>query len=174
MGDIFKEQLVKRESTNKTTLIKAGIIAGAVVLIFVAGAFSSIPFISMLLPFIFLGIIGGAYFLFTMQNIEYEYIYTNGVLDIDKIVNRSRRKRVFSSDIRAIEVMAHIEDKDYEAEFKNLESTLDFSSGKIKPNTYVAKIPYNNKMAKLIIEPDEIIRESIATALTPRKFHKKK
>lgn len=174
MGDIFKEQLVKREPTSKTTLIKAGIIGAAVLLIIILGAFTRIPLVSTFLPIIFVLVIGGAYFLFTMQNIEYEYIYTNGELDIDRITNKSRRKRVFSSDIREIEVMAHIEDKNFESEFKNLEQTLDFSSGKIKPNTYVARLSYNNKMVKLIIEPNETIIDAMSKTLTPRKFHIKK
>lgn len=173
MGDIFKEQLVKREADFKSLLIKSGIIAGAIFIILIAYMFSGIGFVRVILPFLVLGIIVGAYYLFTMQNVEYEYIYTNGELDIDCVVNKSRRKRVFSADVRAIEIMVHIEDKEYENEFKSLQQTLDFSSSKITSDTYIAKLPYNNKMVKLIIEPNESIQEAMMLVLTPRKFHKK-
>lgn len=173
MGDVFKEQLVKKEVDFKGLLIKSGIIAGAILVILILYMFSNITIINLLLPFLIMGVIAGAYYLFTMQNVEYEYIYTNGDLDIDCIINKSRRKRVFSTNINAIEIMAHIEDKKYENEFRNLEKTLDFSSSKITHNTYIAKLSYNNKMIKLIIEPNETIQEAMLLVLTPRKFHKK-
>lgn len=173
MGDVFKEQLVKKEANNKTSIIKGAIIAGAFLICFVALFFGG-KIINALFPIIFLIVVGVAYFLFTMQNMEYEYIYTNGELDIDCITNKSRRKRVFSSDVRAIEIMAHIEDKDYSNEFKNTEKTLDLSSGKIKPNTYVARVSYQEKLIKIIIEPNDTIQQAMATVLTPRKFHVKK
>lgn len=174
MGDVFKEQLVKKESNAKNALIKGGVIGATLLIFLILSAFNSNPLVSAVFPFVFLALIGGAYFLFTMQNVEYEYIYTNGELDIDRITNRSRRKRVFSSDIRAMEIVAHIEDKDYANEFANLQKTMDFSSGKIKPNTYVARISYGEKMVKLIIEPNETIQQAMSTVLSPRKFHIKK
>lgn len=173
MSDFFKEQLVKKEADFKSLLIKSGIIAGAILIILILYMFSSITIINLFLPFLIMAVAIGAYYLFTMQNIEYEYIYTNGDLDIDCIINKSRRKRVFSANINSIEVMAHIEDKGYESEFRNLEKTLDFSSSKITSNTYIAKLSYNNKMIKLIIEPNESIQEAMLLVLTPRRFHKK-
>lgn len=174
MGDIFKEQLVKRQPNLKTTLVKVGIVVAALFLILVAYLFSNISIINLILPLIVIGVVAGAYFLFTMQNIEYEYIYTNGELDIDCIVNKSRRKRVFSSDIRTIEIMAHIDDNNYKSEFNNVEKVLDFSSGVTNQNTYVAKMPYQNKQIKLIIEPNENLQNAMSQVLTPRKFHLKK
>lgn len=171
MGDVFKEQLVKREPNIKNNLIKGGVIGAALLIFLILSAFNSNPLVSAIFPFIFLALIGGAYFVFTMQNVEYEYIYTNGELDIDRITNRSRRKRIFSSDIRAIEIVAHIEDKNYSKEFENTQKTMDFSSGKVKPNTYVARVPYGEKMVKLIIEPNETIQQAMVSVLSPRKFH---
>lgn len=174
MSDVFKEQLIKKEKNSKDNLIKIGVVAGAIVLFLVLSAFSGNQVVNALFPFIFLGLLAGAYALFTIMNVEYEYIYTNGELDIDKITNKSRRKRIFSSDIRAIEIIAHAEDKDHQREFGNVEKTLDCSSGKIKPNTYIARVPYEGKMLKLVIEPNEDIQNYMLQVLTPRKFIVKK
>ncbi len=174
MGDVFKEQLVKKEITPKNNLIKAGIIVGAILIILISSMLIVFSIVRILFPVILLVVLGGAYFLLTMQNVEYEYVYTNGELDIDRIINKSRRKRVFSSDVRAIEIIAHIEDKNHANEFKSLEKTLDFSSGKIKPNTYVGRLSYEGKMVKLIIEPNESLQQAMLSLLSPRKFYVKK
>jgi hypothetical protein len=174
MSDVFKEQLVKKEKNNKDNLMRVGIVAGAIIVFLGFSAFTANPVVSALFPFVFLVLCGAAYVLFTMLNVEYEYIYTNGELDIDRITNKSRRKRVFSSDVRAIEIMAHAEDRDHASEFKNVEKTLDFSSGKIKPNTYYARVPYEGKMIKLVIEPNQEIQDFMIHVLTPRKFLIKK
>lgn len=172
MGDVFNEQLVKRQGNIKDTLLRVGIVAGALLLFMVFSAFAGMnSIVNTLFPLITLGLVFGAYFLFTMLSIEYEYVYTNGELDIDKIINKSRRKRVFSVDVRAIEVMAHISDKEYEREFANLKKTMDFSSGTVGKNTYVAKVEYKNEMVKMIFEPNKKIQEAMMPVLTQRKFH---
>ena len=172
MGDVFKEQLVKRQGNIKDTVMKAGIIAGALILFMVFSILAGMNnIVNTLFPLITLGLVFGAYFLFTMLSIEYEYIYTNGELDIDKIINKSRRKRVFSTDIRAIEIMAHIDDKSYQHEFDNIKKTMDFSSGKNGKNTYVARVAYNNETVKIIFDPNNIIQEAMMPVLTQRKFH---
>jgi hypothetical protein len=47
----------------------------------------------------------GAYKLSAMLYIEYEYIVTNGTLDIDKIIAKSSRKRIASFEISQVEVV---------------------------------------------------------------------
>ncbi len=48
------------------------------------------------------GIFYGAYRLVAMQNVEYEYILTNGEMDIDKIINRSSRKRQITFNLKDV------------------------------------------------------------------------
>ena len=45
----------------------------------------------------------GAFKLAAKWNLEYEYSVTNGVLDVDKIINRSDRKRLVSADVAAFD-----------------------------------------------------------------------
>lgn len=92
--DIFFEQIVKVKRTGAQTAGVVGIIALLIVLMVVFGFLFMMGFsLSILLAF---GACWGAYKLITLSSIEYEYIYTNGDLDIDKITARASRKRVVS------------------------------------------------------------------------------
>ena len=92
--DVFFEQLVpiKRDGKAITIFILAWLIAlllcglaflflGTLFIIAVAGiVFATVKFTGLL-------------------NIEYEYILTNGVMDIDRITNKSNRKRLMSFEL---------------------------------------------------------------------------
>ena len=108
-----------------------------------------------------------------MQNIEYEYAFTNGELDIDKIMSKSKRKRILTVSVKDFEVMAHVEDKVHAYELNGFEKILDFSSGEIKENTYAAIFMHNNQKVKMIFEPNEEILKGIFY-LIPRKLYMKK
>ncbi|HHW67091.1 MAG: hypothetical protein PWP07_2061 [Epulopiscium sp.] len=168
MGDIFKEQLVSKKRTAKDGMITALVILAAILL--VAASFLFIPQAFVLVVII---VAYGAYWLVQRQNIEYEYSFTNGDLDIDKIINKSKRKRLISVSVKDFEAMAHVEDKDHSHELSGFEKTLDFSSGEIKSNTYAAVFMHNNQKVKMIFEPNEEILKGIFH-LIPRKLHIKK
>ena len=56
----------------------------------------------MMIPFVelvFLVMIGVDIYLFRSMDIEYEYLYINGNLDVDKIMSKSRRKKVFEMNV---------------------------------------------------------------------------
>jgi len=166
--DVFKEQIVKREPGLKNRLIKGGVIFLIVLLFFLIS-----PFAGQFTMIIIAALGFGAYFLFGYLNVEYEYIFTNGELDIDCIYSKSRRKRQFSGVVRDFEIMAHVEDRNHASEFNAANETKDYTSGKIKDNTYAFLAAYKGKRLKIIIEPDEVMVQAFSTVITPRKFFKK-
>ena len=105
---------------------------------------------------------------------EYEYIFTNGDLDIDVIYNRSRRKRIFTTNMKDIELMAHIEDNNKAGEFHGAQETKNFSSGVNGPDTYVFLTTHNNKRVKIIFEPNEMMLKAISQVVTRRKLFLRK
>ncbi|MCT4542656.1 MAG: DUF6106 family protein [Vallitalea sp.] len=166
MGDVFNEQLVEKSSSLKDNLIKAAIIVASTVLILVC---SMIP---VLLGFLFpiaAVIIFGAVFFIRRLNIEYEYVFTSGDLDIDKIFNKNKRKKFISIDVRKIEIMAKVDSKEHARELSNFQKIVDCSSGIKKDNTYAAMIVRNGKREKLILEPNEKMLNAIKKYI-PRKI----
>ena len=80
MDDFYTEQLIKKQADSKDTLKKVGLIALTVVsvlLVFV------IP-VGIILPVVMIVI---DVLMFRNLNVEYEYVFVNGDLDIDKIMN---------------------------------------------------------------------------------------
>jgi len=166
MVDVFKEQIVKRQSTATDTLKRVGILVGAFVVsvvgLMVAHGFG---------PIIMFGALFGAWFLMSFLRREYEYSFTAGELDIDVIYNRSRRKRVFSARVNDIEIMAHIDDKVHAGSFQNPQAVKDYSSGVNGNDTYAFIINYENKRTKVIIEPNEVMLKALASVLMRRRLH---
>jgi hypothetical protein len=166
MGDVFREQIVKRKSGARETAIKAGLIF-VVVLI---GAASS-----MVLGEFFVIITAaagfGAYYLMSFLNLEYEYSFTNGELDIDVIYSKQRRKRLMSVNVKDIELMAHIDDNAHQHTFSHAQQVKDVSSGTPGPDTYVFAMPLGGKRTKVIFEPNEKMLAAIAKSMNRSKLH---
>lgn len=168
MGDLFKEQIVKKIRTTRDSLKAAAIIAAGIVLAFAAIMFFGVGG-GLVITFI---IAFAVFYLINRLNIEYEYAYTNGYLDIDCIYNRSKRKNLFSGVVSEFDIMAHIDDKERFAVYEQLK-TKDYSSGEILGNTYVFVSRYKGSKMKFIIEPNEEILSAMLHDLTPRKLFKK-
>ena len=95
--DTFFEQIIKINKNGKSLAGVFGIWFLALVLSFAVFLFSG--YLGAFFVLIIAGIIYGAYKLSSLFNIEYEYIITNGSMDVDKIVNKSSRKRVLSFEL---------------------------------------------------------------------------
>jgi len=170
MGDVFKEQIVKRKESPLDMLKRAGLIIAVIVIFF--GVLQT-P-IATLVPIITLAAGFGAFYLMSFLRVEYEYVFTNGELDIDIIYNRARRKRVFSANVKSFEVMAHVEDMNHAGSFKGAHETRDYSSGVVGPDTYAFLISVSGKQTKVIIEPNEKMMTAISGAVPRSKLHLRK
>ncbi len=103
--DIFVEQLVKKKRGVKEILIVLASILGAIVVLWLMTFAFILPFIgfgvfAVCVVFMYL-----LYFLVTSINQEYEYGFTNGILDVDKIINMRKRKKMLEINVRKMEVM---------------------------------------------------------------------
>jgi hypothetical protein len=167
MGDVFKEQIIKREPSFKDKAIRVClwcvvVLVGIAVFLYIAPQLGFLAWIA-------LGF--GARFLSGYFNVEYEYIFTNGEFDIDVIYDRSRRKRVFSGNVKQFEIIAHIDDKAHEASFSGAQETKDFSRGVSGPDTYVFLTADKGKKLKVIIDPNEKMLKAFSGVLTRRNLH---
>lgn len=110
--DVFFEQIVAKRSTGVDVAKKIGIVFAAIILVllftFILPGFRVAEGIlgmigqvfSMLGLLLAVGAVYGAYYLISGMNIEYEYILTNGEIDVDKIIARRKRKRLVTVDTR--------------------------------------------------------------------------
>lgn len=171
--DTFLEYLVKKKPDNKTVAKKALIILGVIVLsviLFILSA--AVRALSFIFICAIMGAIYGAWFLSTSLNLEFEYIVTNGDMDVDKIVAKRKRRRVISIKFREIEVMAKV-NGEHKREFDNhsVKTFLDVSASPLADDAYFL-ITRNSKMGltRVIFTPDERIINS-AHKFAPLKVH---
>ncbi|MBE7027479.1 MAG: hypothetical protein E7407_00410 [Ruminococcaceae bacterium] len=107
--DIFLEYLMVKKPTAAETAIKIGITTLAIFLsIIVFLLFASVNFLRTFSFFAVLCIGYAAYILVSRMSIEYEYIFTNGDLDIDIIRGRKVRKRLVTIKCRNIRNMEKV------------------------------------------------------------------
>ena len=169
MGDIFKEQIVKRKPKSTDGVKFIGLVFGVLAIFIVS--MMIIPSFAMV-PTLLAGF--GAFYVCSFLKVEYEYIFTNGDLDIDIIYNRSRRKRMFSANVKSIEIMAHIEDMNHAGSFSGAQQVLDFSSGATEETTYAFLIAHKGQQTKVIIEPNETMMDALKGSIPRSKLHIKR
>ena len=108
----------------------------------------------------------GVYFASLNASIEYEYQYCEREVTVDKILNKSRRKKVATFETGKIEVFAP--SKSYHLdEYRNKDNyrTLDFSSGNEENPTYTM---YYDGREKVIFEASRELVDAIKN-VAPRK-----
>ena len=100
MSDLYSELLVKKKQTAKDLVVKYGLIALTVIMV-LGGLVLNVL---LLVPAIALGI--ACYFVIPKTDLEYEYLFVNGELDIDMIMSKSKRKRVKSLQLAEADLVA--------------------------------------------------------------------
>lgn len=109
-------------------------------------------------------------FVFRYFNAEYEYTLVERELTVDKIIAKSYRRRCGVYNIDKIEIMApYGSDKLIQYDRRNCK-THNYSSNTGTDNSYVIYAPCNNEMVKIILEPNEKIKESF-WKLAPSKVN---
>ena len=103
MSDLYSEFLVKKEPTSKDAITKYGLI-GLTVLAAVAGLLFNFLF---LLAAVVLGI--ACYFIVPKTDLEYEYLFVNGEMDIDMVMAKSKRKKAKTVNIKEADLVAPLD-----------------------------------------------------------------
>ncbi len=97
--DTFFEQIIAIRKTGGTLFSIIGLWFLAFILCFALFLF---PILGSFTPLVIFGILFGCFKLTGRFNTEYEYIITNGTMDIDKIINKSSRKRMCSFELSGV------------------------------------------------------------------------
>lgn len=168
--DNFSEQLVVRQPTSSDKFRKTIIIVGGIVftlaLAFVSFLLLGSPGISMI-GFLLAAAAGYGTFIFVQGTfVEYEYTFTNGELDIDKIVAKKKRTSLVTADVKKFTAFGKYSDKLEETE----DMTVVISSDNIASHEYYADFTHEEfGSTRLIFSPNEKMLENIKKSL-PRSL----
>ena len=165
MSDLYYELLVKKETTSMDRIKKYGMIA-LTVLCALAGLFIH-PF--MLLAAIAVGVV--TYFVIPGTDLEFEYLFVNGELDIDKVMAKTKRKKVISLDIPQADLVAPVTSHrmDYYNGNQKLK-TMDYSSGNPEHKRFAIITRVGTEACRVIVEPDEKMANLIKNSAPSKVF----
>ncbi len=156
--DSFMEYMIAQKQTAKTIFKKIGIYFGALLLTLVS-FFVMLMFPSMLIgfaPMVIVLIFYIAYRINTSFDVEYEYILTNGELDVDKITNKKRRKRLVTIHCKSFTAFAKVGDKEFLSEENGeFSKVIDASAKSSSLIDYYAVFYKNGQKIKLIFNPTQ-------------------
>ena len=104
------------------------------------------------------GLLFLAYKLTGMTTVEYEYIITNGEMDVDKIVAKSKRTRVKTFKCAEIEKI----EKYTPSVTSSAEDKKVLYCGNINENTYIFRVRHEKDgLIVFVLEPNERLRKEI-------------
>lgn len=164
MSDFYTEQLIKKRTDGKDIAMKILLIAVTVISFFIAFL---MPFL-LLLPVVF---IAADIFLFRRMDVEYEYIYINGDLDIDKVMHKEKRKHMLSMNVQDMELLAP--EGSFQLQSYRTGKVYDYSSGDpAATGRYVLVFTRSGETVKILFEPNRDLVEGFFL-LAPRKVIRK-
>ena len=144
MNETYVEWLVKRKTPAYMTLLK--ILTIMLTVCFVLLGFFLLP--AMIIA-VLLGV--AAYFVYLNSDVEYEYLYVDKELTVDKVMAKSRRKRVATYDLGKIEILAPIKSWHLDNYKNRTDKTVDYSSGEEKQPDRRFAFFYDGKQRVLIV-----------------------
>ena len=161
MSDTYVECLVKAKPSGAGKFLKGLLIALTVI-------FGLLAMMGIMVGLIVAVVTGvGAYFAHLYTDVEYEYLYLDKELTVDKVLAKTKRKRVGTYTIDRIEVVAPI--KSYHLDnYKNRDVKVkDYSIGEeLQPDRRYAI--YYEGGEKLILSPSEELVK-VLKSVAPRK-----
>lgn len=146
--DNYVEWLVKRK--DPAYAIPVRILMGLLCAVAVLLALQTV------LGVIALTIVAAAtYFVFQNLSVEYEYLFAEGGLRVDRILGKARRKKAFECEKEEVQIVAPSDSymlKDYQTSGMKV---VDCSSGSRGAKTYVMISQKGSEHTRVIIEPNE-------------------
>lgn len=165
--DNFAEQLVKKNETasekTKRTLITVLGIIGTIIFVVLGIITLGNPVLS-LLGFLLAAAAGyGTFRVIQSSYVEYEYAFTNGELDIDKIIAKKKRKSLISVEVSKFTAFGRYNEDLDEPE----DMTVVISSDNIASHEYYADFQHSDYgMTRLVFAPDERMINNIKKFLS--------
>lgn len=162
MSEAYVECLVKGRPNNAAKAGKIALIVVAVLL--VAAAILTRWY---LLMFLAIGAGVGAYFVSQYTDVEYEYLYIDKELVIDKIFNQAKRKRIATYDFAKVQVIAPIKSYHLDNFGKVSDKAKDYSIGTVEQPDLRYVLFYEGQ-EQVIFSPNEELVKIMKNA-APRK-----
>ena len=163
MNDTYVEVMVDRKTSPLLGVARIVLYALAIVCFVMAIVGSGVFFVGAIAFAVV------AYFVLPNFDLEYEYLYIDKEISIDKIMAKEKRKHVQTIDLNKMEVIAPVKSHELDQYKARGLKTYDFTSGNEDARVYT--VVYENGGAGTVmvnIEPNEEMLRAIKNVF-PRK-----
>ena len=153
----YIEYMVRRLPQAKDALIKAGIALAGIGIMALGIVYAGI--LSIL---IIAAVMVGVFMIYRQFEIEYEYIFTDGQLDVDKIIARERRKSLLTVEVSEFEIFAPMQPEFFRPyERQNFRRKIDASTTPLSKERWFAVFDGEGGKTLLIFEPNQAIKQAV-------------
>jgi hypothetical protein len=162
MNQSYAEVGVKKKDNMQTMLMRALLVFGIIVGLFLV-------FLGSFFSLIGLVLVVAMVFLFPRLNVEYEYVFVDGQIDFDRITAKSKRKTLLRIDMEQVEIVAQQGSHALD-EFNNSQcENKDYTSGNKDSKPYIIIASVENKRYRIACEPNEKMLD-LMKQKSPRKI----
>ena len=156
MDEMFLEQMVKRGNAQKDMQRRIFVVLCGIAIIGLPNLFGA-SVVYMVTPVLVVLVALLVWILWRQSAKEYEYIYTEGSLDIDVIYGQSTRRHLVTFDCRACRMIVPCQTKRYEHEIfeKKYGKTIYACKGTPDEDTYVILGQVGDVDYRVFFEPNE-------------------
>lgn len=174
--DIFVEQIVKKQTDGKvwTVRILIGLAMGVLIAVSVFVTLFIMPVLGLAMLF---GVLWGGFRLITNSDCEYEYIVTNGEIDVDKIIAQRKRVRLITAKASTFEAFGEYNDNtpDTGSDVTVVNAVGENESQAEAKNYYADFKHASAGNVRLIFTPEQKVVEAITPFLSSQlKYNMKK
>ncbi|MDE7001948.1 MAG: hypothetical protein K2P73_16950 [Lachnospiraceae bacterium] len=162
MNESYKELLVKKDRGIKETLIRFLSLLPTVFLGLLTFLTGNMIFFIIVIA---LGVLD--YFVFQWTDIEYEYLYLDKEISVDKIMAKTRRKRVTTLSVEKVEIMAPEKSHQLDSYRNRQTKVTDLSAGHDLPDQKLYWIFYEGNQRILMNLTEDFART--IKGIAPRK-----
>lgn len=155
MNDISIEQILKVNPPKYAMPLKILMIVLSVLSVVL------IPSIMAIGVLLTVGLIAFTVIMFRYYDYEYEYSLVEKELTVDRITAKSSRRRCGVYDVAKLAVMAPAGSEKLESYERQNCKSYNYSSNTDPSATYVLFIPSNKEMVRVILEPNEAMKQAI-------------
>lgn len=168
MENVYFDEIHKQSTTPKTILVNIGLIFLAFLVSFICLLFAN--YLGSLTLLLMVGAFAGAIYLIKISSKEYEYIYTDGEIDIDMISGRTRRKRMVTIKPENMQKLEKYTPDSYKRlKTPDVIKNLDFSTGN-PHDTYIILTNLNSTKTLILFSPSQRLLDSWEPILRKRRI----
>lgn len=164
--DTFMEYMIKQKK-KKGDYLKAGLIilCATFVVLALTLIFLILPsYLISIWPLTVVGVYFGAYKIISSFDVEYEYILTNGELDVDRITHKKKRRRIITIHTKSFIEFGKVGDENEKNHKKeDFTNIINASANSSTYTDYYAVFFKNGQKMKLIFNPTRKMIDTFKT-----------